>query len=117
MREKNTSKGSSRNKFTFCCRPPDPLARRERRCAPGAVREERATKPAGLRAAARRGAIRTTPGCDKNTLQNGFRRSRPNVKLFRRDAGCRAVMQWKRAGSTRTERARSTETRRGQKAL
>ena len=27
------------------------------RCVPGAVREERATKPAGLRAAARRGAI------------------------------------------------------------
>src|SRR5437773_12361311 len=50
------SKGSRRNKFTFCCRPPGPLARRERRAIPGAVCEERATKPAGLRAAARRGA-------------------------------------------------------------
>jgi len=48
-----TTKGSRRNKFAFCCRPPGPLARRERRCVPGAVREERATKSAGLRAAAR----------------------------------------------------------------
>src|SRR5206468_4939868 len=38
------------------CWPPGPLARRERRAIPGAVCEERATKPAGLRAAARRGA-------------------------------------------------------------
>ena len=53
----SSTKGSRRNKFAFCCRPPGPLARRERRCVPGAVREERATKPAGLRAAARRGAI------------------------------------------------------------
>ena len=50
------AKGSRRNKFTFCCRPPGPLARRERRAIPGAVCEERATKPASLRAAARRGA-------------------------------------------------------------
>src|SRR5919197_2628069 len=50
------SKGSRRNNFTFCCRPPGPLARRERRAIPGAVCEERATKPAGLRAAALRGA-------------------------------------------------------------
>src|SRR5207249_3263827 len=52
-------KGSRRNNFTFCCRPPGPLARRERRAIPGAsgaVCEERATKPASLRAAARRGA-------------------------------------------------------------
>src|SRR5438093_9725861 len=50
------AKGSRRNNFTFCCWPPGPLARRERRAIPGAVCEERATKPAGLRAAARRGA-------------------------------------------------------------
>jgi hypothetical protein len=37
------------------CRPPGPLARRERR-AYGVVCEERATQSAGLRAAARRGA-------------------------------------------------------------
>src|SRR6058998_386774 len=43
---------------TLCCWPPGPLARRERRAVPGAVCEERATKPAGLRAAARRGAAR-----------------------------------------------------------
>src|ERR671930_1010071 len=49
-------KGSRRNNFTFCCRPPGPLARRERRAIPGAVCKERATKPAGLRAAALRGA-------------------------------------------------------------
>src|SRR4029453_15465496 len=55
------TKGSRKNKFAFCCRPPGPLARRERRCVPGAVREERATKPAGLRAAARRGAILRVP--------------------------------------------------------
>src|SRR5205823_4677353 len=42
--------------WTLCCWPPGPLARRERRAIPGAVCEERATKPAGLRAAARRGA-------------------------------------------------------------
>src|SRR5439155_18631925 len=41
---------------TFCCRPPGPLARRERRAIPGAVCEERATKPASLLAAAHRGA-------------------------------------------------------------
>jgi hypothetical protein len=43
------SQGSRRNKFAFCCRPPGPLARREQRCVPGPVREERATKPAGRR--------------------------------------------------------------------
>src|SRR5438128_1160447 len=40
------TKGSSRNNFTFCCRPPGPLARRERRAIPGAtgaVCKERAT--------------------------------------------------------------------------
>src|SRR5947208_10814961 len=42
--------------WTLCCWPPGPLARRERRAIPGAVCGERATKPAGLRAAARRGA-------------------------------------------------------------
>src|SRR5205823_8206463 len=42
--------------WTLCCWPPGPLARRERRAIPGAVCEERATKPAGLRAAAQRGA-------------------------------------------------------------
>src|SRR5436190_14070422 len=33
--------------WTLCCWPPGPLARRERRAIPGAVCEERATKPAG----------------------------------------------------------------------
>src|SRR5438874_10627164 len=33
--------------WTLCCWPPGPLARRERRAIPGAVGEERATKPAG----------------------------------------------------------------------
>src|SRR5919106_1567042 len=42
--------------WTLCCRPPGPLARRERRAIPGEVCEERATTPAGLRAAALRGA-------------------------------------------------------------
>src|SRR5207249_4406376 len=41
------SKGSRRNNFTFCAGLPGPLARRERRAIPGAVCEERATKPAG----------------------------------------------------------------------
>ena len=45
-------KGSRKNYLAFCCRPPGPLARRERRAIPGVVCEERATKPAGLRAAA-----------------------------------------------------------------
>jgi hypothetical protein len=76
--------GSRRNKFAFCCRPPGPLARRERRCVPGAVREERATKPAGLRAAARRGAI---PACsaNRNRFMIDHRLSRQNVKLFLRE--------------------------------
>ena len=39
----------------LCCRPPGPLARRERR-AYRVVCKERTTQPAGLRAAARRGA-------------------------------------------------------------
>jgi N-acetyl-alpha-D-muramate 1-phosphate uridylyltransferase len=39
----------------LCCRPPGPLARRERRAC-WVAREERATTPAGLWAAARRGA-------------------------------------------------------------
>src|SRR5438876_156058 len=56
MKRKLSAKGSRRNNFPFCCRPPGPLARRERRAIPGAVCEERATKPAGLRAAAQRGA-------------------------------------------------------------
>src|SRR5207249_8060127 len=33
--------------WALCCWPPGPLARRERRAIPGAVCEERATKPAG----------------------------------------------------------------------
>ena len=45
-------KGSRKNYLAFCCWPPGPLARRERRAIPGVVCEERATKPAGLRAAA-----------------------------------------------------------------
>src|SRR5436190_4408138 len=49
--------------WTLCCWPPGPLARRERRAIPGAVCEERATKPAGLRAAARRGAAALAPKC------------------------------------------------------
>jgi TonB family protein len=46
------TKGSRKNYLAFCCWPPDPLARRERRAIPEVVCEERATKPAGLRAAA-----------------------------------------------------------------
>ena len=51
-----------RIKVTFCCRPPGPPARRERREPGPKARpcrlacQERATKPAGPRAAARRGA-------------------------------------------------------------
>ena len=76
--------GSRRNKFAFCCRPPGPLARRERRCVPGAVREERATKPAGLRAAARSGALLSMVGEQKRFMID-HRLSRQNVKLFLRE--------------------------------
>src|SRR6059036_1870920 len=91
------SKGSRRNKFAFCCRPPGPLARRERRAIPRAVCEERATKPAGLRAAARRGAAAgrvsaLLPLLDdvRHRLRRGAshlpaRRSRQNVNLFLRE--------------------------------
>ena len=49
---RNATKGSRKNYLAFCCRPPGPLARRERRAIPAVVCVERATKPAGLRAAA-----------------------------------------------------------------
>jgi hypothetical protein len=42
--------------WTLCCWHPGPLARREQTSIPGAVCKERATRPAALRAAARRGA-------------------------------------------------------------
>jgi hypothetical protein len=38
------SKGSRKNNFAFCCWPPGPPARQERRAIPGVVCEERATK-------------------------------------------------------------------------
>ena len=75
------TKGSRRNKFAFCCRPPGPLARRERRCVPGAVREERATKPAGLWTQPE-GARSSAYLASRNRLMIDHRQSRQNVKLF-----------------------------------
>ena len=82
--ERWKAKGSRRNKFAFCCRPPGPLARRERRRVPGAVREERATKPAGLRAAARRGVILSLLS-NSNRFMIDHRPLRQNLKLFLRE--------------------------------
>src|SRR5437867_7283423 len=77
---------SRRINFTFCCWPPGPLTRREHEPYPGAVCEERATKPAGLRAAARRGAAAKGAYrlcCRASHLPT--RRSRQNVNLFLRE--------------------------------
>ncbi len=70
--------------------PPGPLARRERRAIPGAVCEERATKPAGPRAAAQRGASRAKLGIlddVRHRLRRGAshlpaRRSRQSVHII-----------------------------------
>src|SRR5437773_5454655 len=97
MKRKLSAKGSRRNNFPFCCRPPGPLARRERRAIPGAVCEERATKPAGLRAASPEGrgggrASALLPLLDdvRHRLRRGAshlpaRRSRQNGNLFLRE--------------------------------
>src|SRR5438034_7625332 len=56
--------------WTLCCWPPGPLARRERRAIPGAVCEERATKPAGRspEGAAAKGAYRLC--CRSSTMSD-----------------------------------------------
>src|SRR5207245_11308826 len=76
--------------WTLCCRPPGPLARRERRAIPGAVCEERATKPAGCPATRERGASRAKLGSlddVRHRLRRGVshltdRHWRPNVNSF-----------------------------------
>src|SRR5436189_4723590 len=79
----------------FCCRPPGPLARRERRAITGAVCEERATKPAGLSRYAREGRVpseardprRCPTSAASRRLHLPARRSRQNDPLQTFPAG------------------------------
>jgi len=89
-------KGSRKNYLAFCCWPPGPLARRERRAIPEVVCEKRATKPAGLRAGSLHRALhpRRLSGCP-----SGARIKTHRVRMLANaGAGCVFLADWRSHG-------------------